>query len=68
MVTCRQSVSDIVYRFIPSVSCHFSREFLLGCAQPRLHCIVKVVSHDMVSDVLRSHASVHMDVKCVLRP
>ncbi len=55
MVTCHQSVSDIVYRFIPGMTCRFSREFLLGCAKALLYYIVKVVSHDMVSDVLRSH-------------
>ena len=40
--------------------------FLLRCAKSLLHCPVKAVIHNMVSDVLRSHASVHMGVEGVV--
>ena len=65
MVTYCQPASDIVYRFVPSAGCRFSREFLLRCAKPLLHCPVKVTIHDMTHDILRSHASIHMVVEGV---
>ena len=68
MVTFCQPVPDIVtrvYRFVPGVDCLFSNEFLFRCGKSLLHHPVKVTIHDMINDVLRSHASIHMVVEGV---